>query len=169
MDDRIVIGKVVSVHGIRGEVRVYPFTDDPERFERLDEVYLLKNHVVRLVHIESVRVQKNVVILGFTEIVDRDEAEKLKDWELAIPVESLQKLPEGRYYIYQLVGMRVLTMEQRELGVLTEVLQTGANDVYVVKNSGGKEVLIPAIKSVVKQVDLEAREIWIDPIPGLLD
>jgi 16S rRNA processing protein RimM len=119
--------------------------------------------------IESSRIQKNVVILTLEEIADRNQAEALKDWEIAIEPEDLEQLPEGRYYIFQLVGLTVFTMEHQELGILTDVLQTGANDVYVVKTAEGKELLLPALKSVVKKIDLQTKEMLVDPLPGLLD
>jgi len=167
--ERIVIGKIVSAHGIKGEVKVYPWTDDTDRFGLLKEVLIVKDEVVRTVHIVSARTHKNVVILALREFNSVNEAQELAGWNVEIEHKDLLPLPEGRYYIFQLVGLKVRTLDGQELGVLSEVLQTGANDVYVVKGPGGKEVLIPALKSVVKQIDLDAQQVLIDPLPGLLE
>jgi 16S rRNA processing protein RimM len=169
VDKQIIIGKIVGVQGIKGEVRVFPFTDDMDRFERLGQITLVKGLETQQMRIESSRIQKNVVILTLEEIADRNQAEALKGWEIAIEPEDLEQLPEGRYYIFQLVGLTVFTMEHQELGILTDVLQTGANDVYVVKTAEGKELLLPALKSVVKKIDLQTKEMLVDPLPGLLD
>ncbi|MDA8443215.1 MAG: ribosome maturation factor RimM [Peptococcaceae bacterium] len=170
MAERIAIGKIVSIHGVKGEVRVLPWTDDPERrFSKLGEVAASKDGITRMLHITSAREHKKLVILGFKEVMDADGALKLRDFLLEVEKKDLLPLEEGHFYIFDLIGLRVITLAGIELGMLTEVLQTGANDVYVVKTADGKEVLLPALKSVIKHVDLNKREILVDPLPGLLD
>ncbi len=169
MSDRVEIGKIVAAHGIKGEVRVLPWSDSPERFSLLHEVFLRKGEVVRPVHIISARPHKNVVVLGLQEITGASEAEAVKDWTVEIEHKDLLPLPGGRYYIFQLIGLKVFKVDGTPLGVLTDVLQTGANDVYVVKSPEGREFLIPALKSVVKKVDTGNREMLVEPMPGLLE
>lgn len=169
MTERIAIGKIVSAHGIKGEVRVVPWTDSLERFNLLNRVYLAKDGAVRTAHIISARSHKNVVVMSLREVTSANEAEALRNWTVEIEHKDLLPLPEGHYYIFQLIGLKVRILDGRDLGVLTEVLQTGANDVYVVQRPGCKDVLIPALKSVVKKIDIQGQEILVDPLPGLLD
>ncbi|HWJ04120.1 MAG TPA: ribosome maturation factor RimM [Verrucomicrobiae bacterium] len=167
--DRIIVGKILATQGIKGEVRVYPYTDNPERLCKLATVYLTREGAVRPVRVIGARRQKNIVVVRFQEITTVNEAESLRDWNIEIDKKDLRPLPEGKYYIFQLIGLKVRTCENEVLGVISEVMQTGANDVYVVKSESGKETLIPALKRVVMNVDLEAKEMVINPMPGLLD
>lgn len=169
MSSRVEIGKIVAAHGIKGEVRVLPWSDSPDRFSLLNQVFLCKGEVVRPVHITSARPHKNVVVLGLQEVTSVDEAELLKDWTIEIEHEDLLPLTEGRYYIFQLIGLKVKKVDGTPIGVLTDVLQTGANDVYVVRGPEGRELMIPALKSVVKKVDINNQELLVEPLPGLFD
>lgn len=172
----ITIGQIVNTHGNRGEVKVMPITDDPSRFEEIEQVYAvaaadeMKSEAKaprRPLTIETVRYHKKMVLITFKEVADMNQAEAVKGYYLQLPESELKPLPEGRYYIYQLEGLKVYEGE-RCYGTLTEVLQPGSNDVYVVRD-GQQEILIPALKTVIKKVDLEAGRMEVVLPPGLLD
>ncbi|MHB1127910.1 MAG: ribosome maturation factor RimM [Bacillota bacterium] len=166
--ERITIGKITSTHGHKGEVRVYPLTDFPERFSTLDEVTLEAGTSLRTVHVEGIKNVNNMVVLKFREVTTMNEAETLRGAMLQLHSEQLVPLPEGHYYLYQIVGMTVVAEGGEDLGVVEDIRQTGSNDVYYVKNpSTGEEILIPAIKEVVKTIDLEKERIIVSLPPGL--
>lgn len=168
MGERIAIGKIVSPHGIKGEIKVFPWTDNPERFRQLTEVWIVHGETLRKIHITGARQQRNGLILAARELQTADQAEAVRNWTIEIEKEDLPVLPEGSFYIFDLIGLQVSTLSGEELGLVADVLQTGANDVYVVKNPQGKEVLIPALKSVVVEVDFARRKMVVNPLPGLL-
>ncbi len=160
----VVIGKVVSSHPSKGEVRVLPLTDSKERFEKLNQIFLERRDgsVLRAV-IEGLRYHKDLIILKLDSSV---EWSNLKGSYISIRRQERLKLEEGRYYISDLMGMKVLSQEGECLGRIDRVLQTGSNDVYVVK--GGRcEILIPAIGNVVKEVDLERKVMTVHLLEGL--
>lgn len=164
MQKPIEIGKIVNTHGLKGEVKVTPWCDDPSVFNSLDCVFT-GNAALK---IQSVKFHKNSVILKL-EGVDRiEDAEKLKNSILSVERSSLGQLPQNTYYVDDLIGMEVFAGEQ-SLGIIDDCFATGSNDVYSVKGSGGKQLLIPAIKQVVKRVDVESRRMDIELIEGLLD
>lgn len=164
----VTIGQVVAFLGLRGELKVRLLTDIPGRFEQLETVYLGPEHRSYLV--ESVRPYKGeMVILKFKEVNDANTAESLCQQEILIPIDQLADLPEDSYYRHDILGLTVLTLDQRKLGQIIDIIETGSNDVYMIKGSDGKQVPIPAIKDVVKQVDIIHRTMYIDPIPGLLE
>ncbi|MFZ5899003.1 MAG: ribosome maturation factor RimM [Bacillota bacterium] len=165
----IVIGEVVNTQGHRGAVRVLPFTDSPERFLELDSVILVQGERQTVMHVETVSFHKAFVILKFKEIEDMNAAEAIKGALLKLPREKLVPLPDGRYYIFDIVGLEVFTVDGKPVGRVKDVLQTGANDVYVVDGADGKEVLIPALKHVVREIDIKGRRMRVDPPEGLLD
>ncbi len=168
MTERYInIGKIVNTQGIKGEVRVIPLTDYPERFLRMDKVLVNNRGNLKTYQIEKVREHKKFFIIKFTEIADMDAAILLKNSLLQVPESELTKLPANTYYIFQLEGLAVFTAEGLRLGTLQEVISTGANDVWVVKSEAGQEVLIPAIKQVVKSVDLESRKVIVELPEGL--
>jgi 16S rRNA processing protein RimM len=162
------IGKVVALFGLAGELKVRVLTDIPNRFAELDEVHIGD---ARIRHdIESVRPYKgDMVLLKLRGIDDATGAEKLRNADLSIPLSKLAKLPPDSYYQHDIIGLRVFTLDNTPLGTIVDILVTGSNDVYVVKTSEGLQHLIPAIKDVIKQIDLVRRTMHIDPIPGLLD
>lgn len=163
----IAIGKITTTHGHRGEVRVYPLTDFPERFQRLGKVYVQKEDM-RELHVERARFHKQFVIVKFKEINDMNEALQLKDYLIKINRSEVVPLPEGHYYIFQLVGSEVYSDKGEFLGELVDVHRTGSNDVYVVQNPDtGEEILIPALKDVVKKIDLEENKLVVELLPGL--
>ncbi len=165
----VSIGIIGKAHGIKGEVSVTPLTDNPQRFEQLNFVTIeyVDGRRAKLA-IETVRRQGNRILLKFKEVTTRNVAETLNGAYVSIPHDELSELPEDSYYIFDLVGLEVVTTEGKRIGRLEEVLDFPANDVYVVKDDG-KEYLIPAIKDVVKKVDLEKGIMQIEPIEGLLE
>lgn len=165
----VSIGVVVGAHGVKGELRVKPLTDFPERFESTKTVSALKDDVRLSFVIESARPHGNALyLLKLVGVDDRGAAEAMRRIELQVARDEAMPLPEGSYYIFDLIGIAVRTVEGESLGELRDVLQTGANDVYVVRDPRGKELLIPALKDVVKRVDLDERLMIVEPLPGLL-
>lgn len=168
----VTIGRVTAPHGVRGDVRVAPLTDVEGRFEETERVFARPKddkRPRRLLHIERVGYRKNLVILGFREIDTVEEAEALRDALLQVPVDEVAPLPEGMYYVFQLVGLDVYTTEGELVGRLSDVITEGVpNDIYVVAREGQEPALIPAVKEFVREIDLDRGRIIIDPIPGLL-
>lgn len=169
-EELIAIGQITTTQGHLGEVRVYPLTDFPERFELLKEVFWQKDGQIRLLTVNKVRYHKGFVILGFKEIENMNQAEELRGGILQIPPEQLMPLPEGHYYLFQIIGLKVFTVDGEPLGFVKEILQTGSNDVYLVEDPDtGKETLIPAIKEVVKEINCQEGKIVVQLLPGLVD
>lgn len=162
--ERIAVGRVVAPWGLRGDVRVEFLTTNAERFRQGGEVWL--RGAPR--RIESSRTQKNQVILKLSGVDRVEDAETLRGEFLEVPVESVPTLPAEWYYHYQLLGLEVWMEDGRHLGMLAEILETGANDVYIVRGTG-RDYLIPAVADVVQQVDLEAGRLLVRDMPGLLD
>jgi 16S rRNA processing protein RimM len=162
------IGQVVALFGIRGELKVRLFTDIPDRFAHLASVHFDPDY--RCLEIEHVRPYKNeMIVLKLRGIDDANTAETLCGQRLLIPADQLAHLPPGSYYQHDILDLAVILPDGRELGRIVDILQTGSNDVYVVKVPDGKQVLIPAIREVVRQVDLIHHTMSIDPLPGLLE
>lgn len=165
------IGKIINTHGIKGELRIMPTTDDPKRFSQLKQVFVErseKNPKLTAYDIESVRYHKSFVLLKLKGINDMTNAERLKG--SSIKIERKDSLPLGKdeYYISDLYGLKVYTEEERYLGELVDVIETGSNDVYVVKKADNpKELLLPAIKQVIKEVDLENQHLTVHLLEGL--
>ncbi len=162
------IGKVVAPFGVRGELKVRSLTDIPDRFATLAAVHLGPEHSRRL--IQSVRPYKGeMVVLKLAGIEDANTAEGLRNFDLTIPLSQLAQLPPDSYYQHDILGLRVRTLGGREIGAIEDIMVTGSNDVYVVKAPDGKQILVPAIRDVIKQIDLSRQMMYIDPISGLLD
>lgn len=168
MEKYLEIGQIVNTFGIKGQVKVNPFTDDIRRFDELKEVYVEKKHELKLFQIEKVNYSKNMVILKLKGIETPEQAETLKNSYLKIDRKNAKKLPEGTYYIADLIGLDVYTDENKLLGKLDYIYNTGSSDIYVVKDEQGKETLLPAIKEVLKQVDLDSKKIIVHIIEGLI-
>ena len=166
MEDYLMVGVIANTHGVRGEVKVYPTTDDVNRFKKLKEIYMGDEKAP--LHIQSVKFQKNMVILGFKEYTSLNEVEGLRNKELYVDRAHAVKLQKDEYFISDLIGLKVMTDEGADLGELTDVMTTGANDVYVVKTTDGKEVLLPAIKECVLKVDMNERVMNVHIMEGLL-
>lgn len=169
MDDYFVIGDIVNTQGIKGEVRVIPCTDDESRFELLDSIFVEQKGKMKEFNIENVRYHKQFVLLKLEGIDDMTAAEKLKGSVVKIPPEDALPLEEGEYYIRDLYDMEVFTDEGEKLGILSDILFTGANDVYVVKAEKGKDILIPAIKECILDVDVENKKMTVKLLKGLRD
>lgn len=162
------IGVIVAPFGVHGELKVRQLTDIPDRFAELDAVHVGPEHT--RYPIKSVRPYKGeMVVLKLDGIDDANAAETLRNLDLQIPESKLAALPPDSYYQHDILGLRVITMDGQNVGHITDIIVTGSNDVYSIKASDGKQVLIPAIKDVIKQIDLIRRTMYIDPLPGLLD
>ncbi len=169
MVEYITVGKIVTTQGHRGEVRVLPLTDFPERFVNMQEIILYHKGERVTYHIERVRFHKGFVIIKFKEVPNMNRALELKGSLLQVTREQLVPLPEDTYYVFEIVGLDVYTREGEWLGKVTDVISTGANDVYEVKR-GEKErpLLIPALKRVVVEVNLEEGRMVVELPPGLV-
>ena len=169
MEDFLKVGVVTSTHGLKGEVKVYPTTDCAERFLSLPYVLVETGREKQRLDIENVRFFKNLVILQFRQYHDINEILFLKGKELWIPRELGQPLLEGEYYIADLLGMQVILEDGTEFGTLRNVMETGANDVYIIDTKEHGEVLIPAIKDCILSVDVEAGIMKIHLLKGLIE
>lgn len=168
-DNRISIGRVTGVFGIKGWVKVFPLTDFPERFKVLKEVYCNVSGVVQRFVVESSRPHKAGYLLKFRGIENPDQAKELRQALVQIDEDDIYPLPEGFYYHFQLRGLQIYDHELGFLGVLSEILETGANDVYIVESPRFGEVLIPALKKVILKVDLGLGRMDVALLPGLVD
>ena len=170
MEEFLQVGAISNTHGIAGEVKVFPMTDDIKRFKQLKEVYLDTGRERMLLHVVSCKFVKNQPILKFKEFSNINEVEKYKQCGLFITRDQAVPLKDDEYFIADLIGLSVLREENGEvLGELTDVLQTGANDVYAVTMADGKEVLLPVIRECIKKVDLETGQVIVHVMKGLLD
>ncbi|MDO4328275.1 MAG: ribosome maturation factor RimM [Lachnospiraceae bacterium] len=169
MEEMLRVGVISSTHGVRGEVKVFPTTDDPQRFKELKEVTLDAGREQLVLKIQNVKFFKNMVILKFEGYDNINDIEKYKGKDLLIHRDQAVALEEGEYFIVDLIGLTVITDEGETLGTLTDVMKTGANDVYVVEMPSGREVLIPVIDQCILNVDLEAGEVKVHLLEGLLD
>lgn len=169
MEDYLRVGVISSTHGIKGEVKVYPTTDDVNRFKKLKKVVLDTNGTYLDLEIESVKFFKNLAILKFKGFDNINEIEKYKGKDLLVTRDNAVKLEKDEYFIYDIIGSTVTSDEGVELGQLSEILTTGANDVYVVTGANGREILIPSIKECILDVDVTNKEIKVHLLPGLID
>ena len=169
MENLLRVGVITSTHGVRGEVKVFPTTDDMNRFKKLKTVILDTGKEHKTLNIESVKVFKNMVILKFKGFDNINDVEMWRQKDLLITRDQAVKLSPDENFIVDLIGLTVMTDEGEKLGVMKDVLQTGANDVYIVKMAEGKEVLLPAIKDCILNVDLEKGEMLVHVLDGLLD
>lgn len=165
------IGKIVNIHGVKGEIKVLPLTDDPKRFTKLKSAFISSqiSENMQTYNFEGVKFLKNFVIIKIKGIEDPDEANKLRDKFIIINREDAVKLPKGSFFVCDLIDCEVFDENGNKLGVLIDVLQTGSNDVYVVRDENKNEILIPALKSVVKEVSVEDRKITVELPKGLID
>ncbi len=162
------IGKVVALFGVRGELKVRLLTDIPDRFAELEAIHVGPDHT--LLPIQRIRPYKGeMIVLKLEGIDEANAAEPLRNQELSIPLSKLAKLPPGFYYQHDILGLHVYTLAGQDLGTIDDIIVTGSNDVYSIKTPNGSQILIPAIKDVIKQIDLKHHTMHIDPLPGLLD
>lgn len=165
----IRIGQIINTHGHRGELKVFPLTDDISRYSDLEHVYIKRGDGYKSYEVSGIRFHQGLVLLSLREVLDMNEAEKYKGLYLELPENELRKLPEGHYYIFQLVGLKVYEQEKL-LGEITDIFKTGSNDVYVVESKERKKpLLIPALKDVVKNIDIDKGFIKVELPMGLED
>lgn len=169
MENLLQVGVITSTHGLKGEVKVFPTTDDKNRFKDLKEVILDTGKEKLNIEIQGVKFFKQFVILKFKGIDHINDVEKYKKSSLLVSRENAVKLDEGEYFISDLIGLKVVTDEDTDLGILIEVLFTGANDVYVVEGQDKKEILLPAIKDCILNVDIDKGIMQVHIMEGLLD
>ena len=169
MEKVFQVGIISSTHGVRGEVKVFPTTDDMKRFKKLKEVLLDTGKETLTLEIEGVKFFKQFVILKFKGYDNIDDIVKYRGKSLFVPRENAVKLQKDEYFIADLIGLKVVNEDGSFAGVLKDVMETGANDVYIVESRDGKEVLIPAIKDCILQVDFEKEQVLVHLLDGLLD
>ena len=168
MEQMLQVGVISNTHGIRGEVKVFPTTDDPNRFKKLKEVILDTGREQKLLEIETVKFFKQFVILKFKGIDSINDIEKYKGKSLLVDREHAVKLKKDEYFIADMIGMRVVTEAGQAFGTLKEVIETGANDVYIIDTKEHGEVLVPAIKQCILDVDIENSTMCIHLLEGLV-
>ncbi|MCD7921606.1 MAG: ribosome maturation factor RimM [Clostridiales bacterium] len=169
MEDRFQVGIITSPHGIAGEVKVFPTTDDIRRFRELKHVILDTGREEMNLEVSQARFSKQMVILKFREFQNINEVERFRGKSLYVTRENAVKLEKDEYFIADMIGMNVVATDGENLGILKDVLQTGANDVYIVEEPDGTELLLPAIHDCVRDVDMNRRVITVFLMPGLRD
>ena len=169
METKLQVGVISSTHGVRGEVKVFPTTDDVKRFKRLKEVILDTGKEELMLEIEGVKFFKQFVILKFKGYDNINDIEKYKGKSLFVTRANAVRLRRDEYFIADLQGLTVVDEEDKVLGTLRDVMETGANDVYIIDMADGREVLVPAIKECILHVDVEAGKMQIHLMDGLLD
>lgn len=169
MEEILQVGIITSTHGVRGEVKVFPTTDDVKRFKKLKNVILDTGREKLELEIEGVKFFKQFAILKFKGIDSINDVEKYRQKSLYVTRDNAVRLRRDEYFIADLIDLKVIDENDEEIGVMTDVMQTGANDVYVIKMNDGRELLLPAIKECVLKVDVDAGFIRIHIMEGLLD
>ncbi len=163
--EKILIGKITSAVGLKGEVKVYNYSDSIEIYEETPQIYVGDE----LMDVISVRQQKNMVVLRLSGFTDRDAAERARGREIFVTEADLPELPEGQFYVRDLIGMQVVTEEGEDLGEVTDVIQNTAQDLFEVELPEGRKVLIPKVDAFVRRIDGEARTVTVRLQEGLLD
>lgn len=161
-------GKIVNTHGLRGEVKLVPWTDSPQTFEEIDYVFIKKKTGDVRLDIERLKYQKNNLIVKFDQISSIEEAEKLKNQTVYIDRDALGELPEGVYYIADIIGLAAVDESGNAVGTVVDIFNTGANDIYDIKREGKKNLLLPVIDDVIT-VDLENERVVVKIPEGLDD
>ena len=169
MEDLLQVGIITSTHGVRGEVKVYPTTDDPRRFRRLKEVVLDTGREKLNLEIEGVKFFKQFVILKFKGLDNINDIEKYRQKSLYVTRKNAVRLQRDEYFIADLIGLKVQDEDGKELGTVKDVIETCANDVYEVERADGKSLLLPAIKQCILNVDVENGTMQVHVLEGLLD
>lgn len=167
MDSLLEVGQIVNSYGIKGFLKVVPLVDNNNQFKEFEKLYIQENSKYRELKLQEVKFSKNLVLLKVEGIESIEEALKLKNLYLYAKREDI-KLEEGAYFIVDLIGLEVYTEENELLGTLKEVLQPGANDVYVVENKENKQIILPVIPDVVKQIDIANKKILVHLLEGLI-
>lgn len=165
--DYFRIGVITEPHGIKGEVKIFPTTDDVGRIKKLKEIILENGKEKTILHPESMKLQKQFVIVKFEEFNDRNEVEKLRKKELFVTRENAVKLNKDEYYIADLIGLKVIDDSNTEIGVVADVFETGANDVYEIDKTNGEKLYLPAIKECILEVNIADGYVKVYVMPGL--
>ena len=168
MQEYFEIGQIVNTHGVKGHVKVKPFTDDVEQFETLGTILVGKNKETIEMEIEEVKYHKDMVLLKLKGIDDMTTAERYKGCPVKIHRSQARELEEGHYFIADIIGSDVYTDEGTYLGKVDDIYNTGSNDIYVVKDELGKQVLLPGIKDVILNVDIENQKVTVHLLKGLV-
>ena len=168
MEDMLQVGVITQTHGVRGEVKVFPTTDDVNRFKKLKQVILDTGKETMPLEIQSVKFFKQFVILKFKGIDNINDIDKYKRCSLYVTREHAVPLEEDEYFIADMIGMEVCTEDGNIFGTLKDVIETGANDVYVIESAEHGEVLVPAIKECIRSVDIEKEQMMIHLMDGLI-
>lgn len=161
------IGKITSTHGIKGDVKIYPLTDDPDRFLSLEKVYV--GEIKELLILQEVKLHKGMVLLRFKGMEDINQVIRYKNQYIYVLDQDRVKLPDSRYFISDLLECKVVDTSGNLIGNITHVLQSAANDVYVIHSDQGKEFLIPAVERFVVSVDIINKKVVVDPIEGMIE
>ncbi len=169
MEDLLRIGVITTTHGLKGEVKVFPTTDDPRRFDDCDEVILVTKKERLSLHVERVKYFKNIVIVKFKELNDISEVEGLRKGDLMVTRDNAVPLEEGEYFICDVIGARVVEEDGTPIGTVKDVMETGANNVFVITTEDGREVLFPSIPECIKKVDTAGGEVVAHIMPGLME
>lgn len=169
MVEYLRIGKIVNTMGIKGEVKILPLTDNPDRFNKLKWCFVENRGEQKEINIEAIRFHKNFVIAKFQGIDDMNTAQRLKEAYVLVDRQNAVKLKKDEYFICDLIGLEVYTIENEFIGTIKDVITTGSNDVYVIQTEEGKEILIPAIKQVVKEVSIENKKMLVEMMEGLME
>ena len=168
MTKYLEVGQIVNTFGIKGMVKVKPFTDDINRFDKLKKIYIKNNNVEKEYEIEEVKYHKNMVIIKLKEIETVEQANLLRNSYIMIKRDEEEPLKKGTYYIVDMIGIDVYTENDENLGQLEDIFNTGSNDIYVVRTKLGKQILLPAISDVIKEIDLENKKMIVHLISGLI-
>ena len=168
MQEFLEIGQIVNTFGIKGMVKIKPFTDDINRFDDLEKIYIEKNNNKKEYEIEEVKYHKGMVLMKLKGVNTPEEAELLRNYYLKVKREDEPELEEGTYYIVDLIGLDVYSDDGKLLGKLDDIFNTGSNDIYVVKDELGKQILLPAISDFVKDINLEEKKIIVHILNGLI-
>ena len=165
--DRLDVGKIVNTHGLKGEVKIVPWTDSPDVFEEIEYVFAKQKKEEIKLTVKNIKYQKNNIIVKFLEINSIDEAQEYKNCVLSADRQMLPELEEGVYYIVDLIGCSVFDEDGKDLGKITDVFNTGANDIYAVSAPQRKDLLIPVTDETVLDVDIENKKVIVHLLEGL--
>ena len=168
MEEYFEIGQIVNTSGLKGVMKIKPFTDDITKFEKFETIYIEIKKQLKQFKIEQVRYVKNMVLLKIEGIDTIEDAQEYRNLYIKIPRDKNEKLEENTYYVVDILGCKVQTESKQLLGEIIDIFQTGSNDVYVVKNELGKQILLPAIKEVIKQIDINNKIVTVNLLEGLI-
>lgn len=169
-DSMIYVGKVINTHGIKGELKILRLSDNPERFNPGNRLYIFPiEGSPQEIIIESQRYHKQYDLIKFVGYENINEVERFKNASLKVSMDELDELEEGQYYYHEIIGCEVFIIKGEKIGIVSDIFTTGANDVWTIKQANGKEVCIPYIDDVVKSINIGEKKILIEPMEGLLD